>query len=152
IYLVEAASNSFANLFAAVDGASGLPGGKEVSMSWGSREVSSETGYDSHFPSGNGIVYFTSRGGTGGGGGYPAASPNVVSVGGTSVRTTSSGGFVSENGWSGSGGGPSAYEGRPGYQDGIPSQVGNARGTPDISADADPNTGAAVYDTTRYQG
>src|SRR5437763_9877502 len=62
IVLVEAASNSFADLFAGVDKAGSLPGVKEVSMSWGSSEFSSETSYDSHFPQSNGVVYFASSG------------------------------------------------------------------------------------------
>src|SRR5262249_23737160 len=86
IVLVEAASSSFANLFAAVDVASNLPGVTEVSMSWGGSEFSGETSADSHFPQNNGIVYFASSGDTGGQVIYPGASPLVVACGGTSVR------------------------------------------------------------------
>jgi kumamolisin len=152
IVLVEAATNSFANLFAAVDVASAIPGATEVSMSWGGSEFSSEASNDSHFPSGNGIVYFASSGDTGGATIYPSASPFVVAAGGTSVKTNASGAFVSETGWSGSGGGPSQYEPRPSYQNNISLIVGSARGIPDVSSDADPNTGVAVYDSTRCQG
>jgi len=150
IVLVEAATNSFVDLFAAVDVASTIPGAKEVSMSWGGSEFSSEASNDFHFPSGNGIVYFASSGDTGGASIYPSASPFVVAAGGTHVNTNSSGAFVSETGWSGSGGGPSKYEPRPAYQNGF--VVGASRGIPDISSDADPNTGVAVYDSTRCQG
>src|SRR6266568_3954911 len=152
IVLVEAATNSFANLFAAVDVASGVAGAREVSMSWGGSEFSSEASNDGHFPSGNGIVYFASSGDTGGTTIYPSASPFVVAAGGTSVKTNTSGVFQSETGWSGSGGGPSKYESRPSYQTVISGIVGSARGIPDVSSDADPNTGVSVYDTTRYQG
>src|SRR5262249_48867676 len=152
IVLVEAASNSFTNLFAAVDVASSLPGVREVSMSWGGSEFSSETASDSHFPQGNGIVYFASSGDTGGVVIYPGSSPNVVACGGTSVATNGAGSFTGETGWSGSGGGSSAFEARPSYQSGIAGIVGSARGVPDISSDADPNTGVAVYDTTRCAG
>jgi kumamolisin len=152
IVLVEAATNSFANLFAAVDKASAIVGAMEVSMSWGGSEFSSEASNDFHFPSGNGIVYFASSGDTGGTTIYPSASPFVVAAGGTHVNTNSSGAFVSETGWSGSGGGPSKYEARPSYQGGIANIVGAARGIPDLSSDADPNTGVSVYDSTSCQG
>jgi len=152
IVLVEATSNSFANLFAAVDVASTLAGAKQVSMSWGGSEFSGEASNDSHFLQTTGVVYFASSGDTGGTTIYPSASPYVVAAGGTSVQTNSSGAFVNETGWSGSGGGPSAFEPRPSYQSGIASIVGSARGIPDVSSDSDPNTGVSVYDTTRCQG
>lgn len=159
IVLVEAASNSFANLFAAVDVASKAvnpSGGSvgtglgQVSMSWGGSEFSGESSDDSHFTT-SGVVYFASSGDTGGKTIYPGVSPNVVCAGGTSVNRTG-GSFTSETGWSGSGGGPSTYEGIPGYQSVIASIVGSMRGVPDFSFDADPNTGVSVYDTTSCQG
>ncbi len=156
IVLVEAASNSFADLLAAVDKASQIvrsAGGGEVSMSWGGSEFSGETGYDSHFPTKTGVVYFAASGDTGGQTIWPGTSPYVVSAGGTSITTDKSGMVVvSETGWSGSGGGPSLYESIPSYQGVIANIVGSQRGAPDFSFDADPNTGVAVYDTTRYQG
>jgi len=152
IVLVEAATNSFANLFAAVDVASTLVGAKQVSMSWGGSEFSSEASNDFHFLQTSGVVYFASSGDTGGRTIYPSASPYVVAAGGTRVNTNSSGAFLSETGWSGSGGGPSLYESRPSYQSGIASIVGTKRGIPDVSSDADPNTGVSVYDSTRCQG
>ncbi len=75
---------------------------------------------------------------------YPAASPDVLSVGGTSLSVNSNGTVNSETAWS-SGGGVSAYEAKPGYQSSVVS--GSYRSTPDVSFDADPNTGVAVYDT-----
>jgi len=151
IVLVEAKTNSFANLFHAVDVASSIAGAKEVSMSWGGGEFSSEASNDVHLTT-PGIVYFASSGDTGGKTIYPGVSPDVVSAGGTSINRDSSGTFVSETGWSGSGGGPSAFETRPGYQDVIQAIVGTQRGVPDYSFDADPNTGVSVYDTTSCQG
>lgn len=156
IILVEANSNSFLDLFRGVDVASTLvsPNGGglgEVSMSWGGSEFSGETSYDSHFTT-SGIVYFAASGDTGGATIYPGVSANVVSSGGTTLHRDSSGNFLSETGWSGSGGGPSAYEARPSYQDGIASIVGSQRGAPDFSFDADPNSGVSVYDSTRCQG
>ncbi len=152
IVLVEAASNSFSDLFKAVDVASNIVGGRgEVSMSWGGSEFSSETNSDSHFTT-PGVVYAAASGDTGGKTIYPGVSVNVVSAGGTSVNRDASGLFVNESGWSGSGGGKSAYELRPSYQNIIQAIVGSQRGVPDFSYDANPSTGVSVYDSTSYQG
>lgn len=156
IVLVEAASNSFSNLFQAVDVASQKvsPNGTgfgEVSMSWSGGEFSTETSFDSHFTT-PGVVYFAASGDTGGQNGYPSVSPHVVSAGGTTLNRDGSGNFASETGWSGSGGGPSQFEPRPHYQDSIVSIVGSQRGAPDFSFDADPNSGVSVYDSTACQG
>jgi kumamolisin len=153
IVLLEAASSSFKDLFAAVDAASNYiatHGGKgEISMSWGGSEFSSESSSDSHFTT-NGIVYFAASGDTGGTTIYPGASPRVVAAGGTTINRDPAGNFLSESGWSGSGGGPSKYELRPTYQNGI--VAGTQRGIPDFSFDADPNSGVSVYDSTSCQG
>jgi kumamolisin len=155
IVLVEAATNSFADLFAAVDVATsqvlaGPTGRGEVSMSWGGSEFSGESANDSHFQS-SGVVYFAASGDTGGANIYPSVSPFVVSAGGTSVNRNG-GAFVSETGWSGSGGGPSAFESRPSYQVGIAGASMTQRSAPDFSFDANPNTGVSVYDSTRCHG
>lgn len=63
---------------------------------------------------------------------------------------TSCGAVTSETAWSGSGGGVSQYEAKPGYQNSANPYA--TRGIPDVSYDADPNTGFAVYDSIRYQG
>lgn len=147
IILVEAATNSFADLYHAEDVAGQMvaaAGGGTVTNSWSGGEYSGETSDDSHFKV-NKVVYFASTGDSGAPEGFPAASPFVVAAGGTSVNR-SSGNFLNETGWSGSGGGPSIYEARPAYQDLIKSIVGNKRGTPDFSFDANPNTGVAMYD------
>lgn len=120
-------------------------------MSWGGSEFSSEGSNDSHF-TGSGVVYFASSGDTGGVRIYPGVSPNVVSAGGTTINRDKNGNFISETGWSGSGGGPSQFEPRPSYQDGIAGIVGTHRGSPDFSFDADPNSGVSVYDSTSCQG
>jgi subtilase family serine protease len=158
IVLVEAASNSFNDLFAAVDVATNLIAAShitgnvgEVSMSWGGGEFSTESSNDFHFTH-TGIVYFGASGDTGGATIYPSASPNVVAAGGTSVNRNSSGAFVSETGWSGSGGGPSKYESIPSYQAGVSGASTTMRSIPDISFDANPNTGVSVYDSTSCQG
>jgi len=150
IILVEAQSNSNANLYAAVDLAVSLAGVKQVSMSWGGSESSGESSFDFHFNV-NGPVFFAASGDTGGKTIYPSTSPYVVAVGGTSVATDGSGTFTGETGWSSGGGGNSPYEAKPAWQTAV-SMTGSGRGVPDISSDADPNTGVAVYDSTSYQG
>lgn len=157
IVLVEAASSSFSDLFNAVDVAvdtirrSGAGG--EVSMSWGGSEFRSETLYDRHFtPTGATVVFFAAAGDTGGVNIYPSVSPYVVSAGGTTINRNTTGQFVSETGWSGSGGGASQYEPRPAWQQGIAKIVGSRRGAPDFSFDADPSSGVSVYDSTSCQG
>src|SRR5271165_1034223 len=149
IYLVEAASNSFYDLFAAVQTAGNLvaaAGGGEVSMSWGGGEFPSEVNYDSYFTT-SGVVYFASAG-DGPGTLYPSVSPNVVAAGGTTLRRNpSTGAFLAEAAWVDTGGGASYYEARPSYQSVVKSTVGSKRGVPDLSAVADPNTGVWVYDS-----
>ena len=149
IVLVEAATSNFTDLFQAVDVAAGLPGVTQVSISWGGSEFGSESAFDSHFKH-QGITFFASSGDVGGARDYPATSPNIVAVGGTNLSFPN--GTPIERGWSGSGGGMSNAERMPPFQDIIMSLVRSRRGVPDISADADPSTGAAVYDSTAYQG
>ena len=142
IYLVEANSSSFNDLIAAIKKAAALPGVRSVSMSFGANEFSGEASYESTFAQA-GVVFFASTGDTGGQRSWPASSPKVVAVGGTSL--TGSGANWSESAWSGTGGGISSYFARPAYQNAVQTIVGAKRGSPDISAVADPNTGCAVY-------
>jgi subtilase family serine protease len=148
ILLVEADSNSFSNLLAAEDYAKSHA--QYVSNSWGASEFSGESSYDSHF-SQSGVSFFVSSGDSGLPAQYPSASPNVISVGGTRL-TFSGGNFQSETGWSGSGGGCSAYEPKPSSQNTGSVNCNGKRATPDVSLDADPASGVSVYDSTRYQG
>jgi subtilase family serine protease len=150
ILFVEASDSSDANLFGAVDYAARQPGVVAVSMSWGGGEFSSEASYDAHFltPSGHaGVAFIASSGDSGAPVSYPAASPNVLSVGGTTLNLGSGSSYLSESGWSGSGGGGSAYEAQPAYQKGVVTQSSTRRTNPDVSYDADPSTGFAVYDS-----
>jgi subtilase family serine protease len=148
ILLVEAASNSFSNLMGAIDYAASH-GAAVISNSYGAGEFSGETTYDSHCILSSAVCTF-STGDSGNPGGYPAYNPYVVAVGGTTLNLTSSGAVSGESAWSGSGGGVSQYEARPSYQTSVSSSA--RRGIPDVSYDADPNTGFAVYDSVTYQG
>lgn len=149
IYLVEAQSQADLDLFCAVTVASKLVqsmGGGEVSMSWGSGEFIGENTVDPLFTTPN-VVYFASTGDAPGVS-YPSVSPNVVAVGGTSLSfNTNSGNFIGENTWQEAGGGSSALEPRPGYQNVVAHIVGANRGVPDVAADANPNTGVWVWDS-----
>jgi subtilase family serine protease len=148
ILLVEAASNSFSNLMGAIDYAASH-GAAVISNSYGAGEFSGEATYDSHCNLSSAVCTFSS-GDSGNPGGYPAYNPYVVAVGGTTLNLTSAGGVTGESAWSGSGGGVSQYEALPSYQTSVNSS--GRRGIPDVSYDADPNTGFAVYDSVTYQG
>ena len=150
ILLVEATSSSLTDLLAAVNYATSYSGVKAVSMSWGGSEFSTETSYDSYFTN-PGITFFASSGDSGAGVIWPSSSPNVVAVGGTTLNLNSNGAVTSETAWSGSGGGISAYEAKPTYQTTY-GLTYTARAVPDVSYDADPNTGVYVYDSTPYEG
>jgi len=150
ILLVEAFDNSWANLSAAVQYAARQPGVVAVSMSWGGGEFPGEQSFDSTFttPAGHaGVTFVASSGDTGAPASYPAVSPNVLSVGGTTLTLNSSGNIASETAWGGSGGGISTQEEQPSYQRGIVTQSTTRRGNPDVAYNANPNTGFAVYDS-----
>jgi hypothetical protein len=149
IALIECNSSSFTDLFAGVSAAGGIPNVVCVSMSWGSNgEFLGENSFDSTF-SASGVTYLGATGDSGESAtSYPAASPDVVAVGGTTIHFasgTTDGTYGRETVWSGTGGELSPYESKPSYQNAVLS--GTERGTPDVSMDADPNTGVAIYDS-----
>ncbi|MFM2330508.1 MAG: hypothetical protein RLZZ26_15 [Candidatus Parcubacteria bacterium] len=149
ILLVEADSSSYSNLLTAEDRAATL-GANAISNSWGGGEFSSETSssYDGHFNK-PGISITASAGDNGYGVEYPAASRYVTAVGGTSLVFNPDGSYGGEAAWLGTGSGCSAYEPKPTWQ----TNGSCARRTvSDVSAVADPATGAAVYDSVRYSG
>ena len=159
IILVEANSQSLSDLMASVATAASQPGVSVVSMSWGFAEgqavfASDEATYDSVFNV-PGVTFVASTGDYGAADPeYPAFSPNVVAVGGTSLTLNADDSYNSETGWGyqsdsvgafiGSGGGISLYEPEPAYQQGV--QSTGSRTTPDVSLVADPATGAWIAD------
>jgi subtilase family serine protease len=168
IVLVEAQSNSNADLFSAVQLAAGIVAAKvpvpsvagsvananggQVSMSWGGSEYAGEVNWDSVFQQSK-AIFIAASGDSGGKTIYPSASPWVIAAGGTTLNiTTGTSPTVTETGWSGSGGGSSRYERRLGgtsdYQYSVAGTVGTQRGVPDLSFDADPTTGVSVYGPT----
>ncbi len=147
ILLVEAKDDSTGSMFAAVSYATSQPGVVAVSMSWGLSETDLskyyETTFDKYFDEA-GIVFFASSGDSGAETIYPAVSVNVVAVGGTTLNLRSDGTVVSETAWNGSGGGVSLYESMPLYQVNY-GLKGSNRCVPDVSYNANPNTGVSVY-------
>lgn len=157
IILVEATNNSNANLNTAVATAAALPGVSVVSMSYGGGEGSDELANDAVFktPAGHQGVTFLASSGDDTSGGYPAFSPNVVAVGGTSLYVNPDNSYNHETWWndaldSAGGQGLSIYEQEPSYQLGF--QSTGFRSVPDISLIADPATGVWIYDSTPQGG
>ena len=160
IVLIEASSSGDADLLVtSVNTARNLPGVSVVSMSFMTTDSAFDTMYDPDYttPSGHTpITFLAATGDSGAPVSYPAASENVVAVGGTSL-TLNSGSYGSEMGWSGSGGGIRAYEPQPSYQAGLvihnggsTVSAGGKRANPDVAFDANPNTGVSIYDS--YDG
>ena len=148
ILVVEASpsnsdSQALANLMTAVQTANSTPGVAVISMSWGFNEFVGETAYDSDFTT-PGVTYIAASGDNPGVD-YPAASPYVLSVGGTTLNLNNSGTKLSESAWDESGGGYSQFEAEPSYQ--LAVQQTGQRSTPDVSFVGDPNTGVEVYET-----
>jgi kumamolisin len=171
VFLVEACSNSYTDLLYAEEVA-GIEvskyGGGDISNSWGGGESSSQlgtSGYDNNFYRyyWSDITYFASAGDSGGEVIYPSSNPWVVSAGGTTINRDANGNFLSESCWSDSGGGfstietwanpESIYNGLGPWNSYQYPLFGGApyaspyRSTPDISWDADPNSGVYVYDS-----
>jgi subtilase family serine protease len=140
ILLVEASSASFTNLGTAVNTAVSL-GAVAVSNSYGGSSGSSycNTYYNHTY------VAITVSSGDSPGVEYPSACEYVTAVGGTTLNSSGS-----ESAWSSAGGGCTSVA-RPSWQSSSVSGCSN-RAAADVSADADPNTGANVYDTYGYSG
>jgi subtilase family serine protease len=139
LLLVEGTSATFANLAAAVNEAASL-GAHVISNSYGGGESGStsvEAAYNHA-----GVAVTASSGDSGFGVEFPASSPHVVAVGGTSLRTSTNARGWTETVWSGAGSGCSTVYAKPSWQH----DTGCARRTvADVSAVADPNTGVAVF-------
>ncbi len=148
ILLVEANNPSMLSLGTAENMAVAL-GASAVSNSWGGPEWSSESQADAAFFHHPGVAITASAGDSGYGVEYPAASPDVIAVGGTTLSVTAGTRGYSESVWSLTGSGCSRYEAKPSWQ----SDSGCAnRSVVDVAADADPSTGVAVYDSTSAGG
>jgi hypothetical protein len=142
ILLVEATSATQNNLGTALNTAVKM-GATVVSNSYGGSESTSDPQTDAAYFNHPGVGIFVSSGDSGYGAEYPASSPYVIAVGGTSLtKSSSSRGWV-EGAWNGAGSGCSARETKPSWQKDASC---TKRTIADVSAVADPNTGVAVYD------
>ncbi len=156
IVLVEATNDSGTGLDVAENAAAGVAG--YISNSWGGTETSSDTTLDSTDFNHPGDVITASAGDSDFGVIYPATSPNVVAVGGTSLSTASNSRGWTEKVWNttqgseGTGSGCSTIEPQPSWQTALGLTGCTKRIDNDTAADADPNTGVAVYDTSNGNG
>ena len=164
ILLVEASSSSYENL-AAAEVTAGKLGATEISNSWGGPEAGEPAAQENNTAFNQpGVVitasagdsgYFNWDGGEGHYANFPASSPHVVAVGGTRLELGVNGGRVSETVWNGlgaGGGGCSSVFTAPQWQqstsDWSAVGCGSHRSVADVSADADPYTGVAIYDAS----
>lgn len=140
ILLVEADSASLNDLGAAVDTAANA-GARTISNSYYAKEYSGELSEDAHYTHAG--IPIVASAGDAPSAFYPGVSPNVVSVGGTSL--TNGGGAFSESGWSQGARGCSVFEPRPQWQNGVTSC--KTRAAVDVAAVGDPQTGVAMFDS-----
>jgi hypothetical protein len=154
LLVVEANSAAEGDLFQAVDYAARQPGVGVVSLSFGEPEDPGEVQADQHFrpTSQNPNIVFVAAAGDASGVTYPAASPYVLGVGGTTLTLDGSNNRASETAWAKGGGGVSKYEPAPSFQAGLAIAALNRRYTPDVAYAADPTTGFAVYDSFGQPG
>jgi len=149
ILLVVASSDNFNDIFKAVDYARSRA--DYVSMSFGAQESSSFQLLNSYFTANPSTSFFASSGDSGAGVMFPAASPNVIGVGGTTLYRSNSQ-FTEEVAWSSAGGGCSTVFSVPSYQlsnSGYQAlNCNQGRAVPDVSYLADPNSGVYVYSTS----
>ncbi len=140
VFLVEATTDSYADLGAAVNTAANL-GAKVISNSYGGSEVGTRpvaADYDHPF-----VAITASSGDSGYGVEFPASSPYVTAVGGTTLkRAHGTARGWSETAWVGSGSGCSALYPKPRWQK---DPLCPMRMVADVSAVADTRTPVAAY-------
>ena len=152
ILLVQGDDNSLANLGIAENTSVSL-GAKFVSNSYGvPGEDPSELQFDQYYTH-PGVAVVAATGDTGNLTNWPATNPKVTGAGGTTLtKNTSVPRGWTETAWSSGGSGCSPFEPRPSYQNGINTDCPDNKAIADLSADADPNSGLAVYDTNGQTG
>lgn len=150
IILIEATDASVGALLGAI-GVANAMGPGVVSMSFGGGEGSWVRSLDATFAV-KGMSYVAATGDSGAQVNWPAVSPNVLAVGGTTLAYSGTAGR-SETMWSGTGGGVSIFEPVPSYQavTTIPGEPAAAaakmRGLADVAFNADPASGQFVVIT-----
>jgi kumamolisin len=148
IILVEADDNSPAALADAVETAAdevSKAGGGEVIMSWildnpSAADVAKFEAIFTKTRSGGGVVFFAASGDNPGVW-FPASSPYVVAVGGTTINRDRNGKLLGESPFVGGGAGLSTSADRPSFQDIVSALVSAHRGVVDLSAVANPEMG-----------
>ncbi len=162
IILVEANSSGNTDLYTAENEAVTL-GATEISNSWSGDEYAGETTDDTNYFNHPGVPITAASGDNGYSNNeghaapqYPAASPYVTAVGGTSLNPAANTRGWTETVWNefavgagATGSGCSIYEAKPAWQHdtGCTTRVYN-----DVAANGDPQTGVAVYDTYNSGG
>jgi subtilase family serine protease len=144
ILLVEADSNSFADLATAVNYAA-TQDVVAISNSYGGSDQRQLAAYNH-----KGIAITASSGDNGYGVSSPASFRTVIGVGGTSLHPAANARGWRETAWSGAGSGCSTLNSKPAWQTSATHCAGKA--IADVSAVADPSTGVAVYDTYQEPG
>jgi hypothetical protein len=158
IVLVEANTNNLTDLATAVAYAKTL-NPAAVTNSYGGGEFRGESSYNGYYSGTSGTAMTAATGDNGYGVEFPAASPGLTAVGGTSLSYSGSGTGLTwqpQTVWSGAGSGCSGRESIPSWQNDqnvySVSADCTARQVGDVSAVADPNTGVASYDTYGQPG
>jgi subtilase family serine protease len=143
LVVVEAADPSLNSLLGAIKLANAMGPGI-VSMSLGAAEGSWTSSVESVFSTSK-MTYLAATGDSGAGVSWPAVSPSVLAVSGTTL-TYSSGTPRSEVVWTGTGGGVSAYTAVPSYQTSAVPGMGTLtkRAVADVAFNANPSTGQYV--------
>ncbi len=157
IYLIVSPNDSW--LFQTVNYTINNVPANTISISWGSSELNynqQNVNYINEmfsYAQSKGINVFVASGDSGAYNSYktpnvnfPASSPNVVSVGGTSLSVYSNGGYKSETGWNQSGGGQSQFFSKPAFQPG----TGSYRMVPDVAFNA--GTPICIYAGSKWGG
>jgi hypothetical protein len=140
IILIEAPDSSTNSLLAAIHLANAMGPGV-VSMSFGLPEGSWTSSVEDAFTKPK-MTYVAAAGDAGAKVLWPAVSPHVVAVGGTTLSYSAAGGHRSEVVWTGTGGGVSQYTALPSYQAAVPGMdTLKFRSVNDVTFNGDSTTG-----------
>jgi subtilase family serine protease len=145
ILLVEANSNGFGDLGAAVTEASNVGHVVAISNSYGGGDQPGSIYHQWDDAANKGIAVFASTGDGGYGTEFPASATKVIGVGGTTLNVDGNGARTTETVWSGAGSGCSTNNAAPSWQVISGSPCGTKKAVADLSADADPGSGLNIY-------
>jgi subtilase family serine protease len=140
IDLIEAKTNAFGD-FAIAENIAATKGAHVISNSYGTLESTATMTYERSYNH-PGVAITASTGDNGYGVQFPAASPHVIAVSGTTLKVSTTARGWRESVWSGAGSGCSKVYAKPSWQSDRSCAM---RMVADVSADANPNTPVAVY-------